>query len=105
MGLHLQLQNKKRNLKSFQVANHFRFQHLKILNLYLFFQYVFLLLLDEIAAHLDAARRTALFEAIGELGAQAWMTGTDESLFAPLASRAQFYTVTKGRIFHEASHG
>lgn len=63
------------------------------------------LLLDEIAAHLDAARRTALFEAIGELGAQAWMTGTDESLFAPLASRAQFYTVTKGRIFHEASHG
>jgi recombinational DNA repair ATPase RecF len=36
-----------------------------------------LLLLDEIAAHLDARRRAALFEEILALGAQAWMTGTD----------------------------
>ena len=36
-----------------------------------------LLLLDEIAAHLDATRRAALFEEILALGAQAWMTGTD----------------------------
>ena len=40
-----------------------------------------LLLLDEIAAHLDAMRRAALFEEILALGAQAWMTGTDLSLF------------------------
>jgi len=63
------------------------------------------LLLDEIAAHLDTARRAALFDAIGELGAQAWITGTDESLFAPIAGHAQFYTVAKGRISQEASDG
>ena len=40
-----------------------------------------ILLLDEIAAHLDATRRTALFEEIRALSAQAWMTGTDLSLF------------------------
>ena len=40
-----------------------------------------ILLLDEIAAHLDAIRRAALFEEIHSLGAQAWMTGTDLSLF------------------------
>ena len=56
------------------------------------------LLLDEIAAHLDAARRAALFEAIGELGAQAWLTGTDVSLFAPLRGSAQFHSVSNGRI-------
>ena len=63
------------------------------------------LLLDEIAAHLDAARRAALFEAIGELGAQAWLTGTDDSLFAPLRGRAQFHFVANGRISQQASHG
>jgi DNA replication and repair protein RecF len=40
-----------------------------------------ILLLDEIAAHLDATRRAALFEEIHALSAQAWMTGTDLSLF------------------------
>ncbi len=40
-----------------------------------------ILLLDEIAAHLDAMRRAALFEEIDSLAAQAWMTGTDLSLF------------------------
>jgi len=40
-----------------------------------------ILLLDEIAAHLDATRRAALFEEIRALSAQAWMTGTDLSLF------------------------
>ena len=37
------------------------------------------LLLDEIAAHLDATRRAALFEEILALNAQAWMTGTDKA--------------------------
>jgi DNA replication and repair protein RecF len=42
------------------------------------------LLLDELAAHLDAGRRAALYEAVVALGAQAWMTGTDPELFAGL---------------------
>ena len=46
-----------------------------------------LLLLDEIAAHLDVVRRAALFEEIADLGAQAWMTGTDLSLFERLRAR------------------
>ncbi|EAR50756.1 recombination protein F [Oceanicola granulosus HTCC2516] len=48
-----------------------------------------LLLLDEVAAHLDAARRAALYEEIVALGAQAWMTGTGPELFAELGDRAQ----------------
>src|SRR5260370_42505072 len=39
-----------------------------------------ILLLDEIAAHLDATRRSALFEEIVSLGAQAWLTGGDHQL-------------------------
>jgi DNA replication and repair protein RecF len=57
-----------------------------------------LLLLDEIAAHLDAARRAALFEEVLALGVQSWMTGTDAELFAPLAGRAQLLRVTDGAI-------
>ncbi|MDE2135420.1 MAG: DNA replication/repair protein RecF [Alphaproteobacteria bacterium] len=57
-----------------------------------------LLLLDEIAAHLDARRRAALFEEILALGAQAWMTGTDPSLFQSLASRTEIFTVDNGRF-------
>ena len=52
-----------------------------------------LLLLDEIAAHLDAMRRAALFEEILALGTQAWMTGTDLEIFSPLKSRASIFEV------------
>jgi len=52
-----------------------------------------ILLLDEVAAHLDRERRSALFEELGALGAQAWLTGTDAAAFAPLGARAQFFTV------------
>lgn len=52
-----------------------------------------ILLLDEIAAHLDAARRRALFESIVDLGIQAWLTGTDEETFADLRGHAQFLRV------------
>jgi DNA replication and repair protein RecF len=61
------------------------------------------LLLDEIAAHLDAARRAALFEEVLALGTQAWMTGTDRSLFAPLAGRAQFATIANGQFAREVT--
>jgi DNA replication and repair protein RecF len=55
-----------------------------------------LLLLDEVAAHLDETRRKALFEAILSLGAQAWMTGTDVQFFAPLSGAAQFFRIADG---------
>jgi DNA replication and repair protein RecF len=48
-----------------------------------------LLLLDEVAAHLDPARRAALYEEIVALGLQAFMTGTEPSLFAEMGGRAQ----------------
>lgn len=41
-----------------------------------------ILLLDEIAAHLDASRRAALFERLADTGSQVWMTGTDAGLFS-----------------------
>ena len=52
-----------------------------------------ILLLDEVAAHLDARRRTALFDEITALGLQAFLTGTDEALFEGLAGRAQGFAV------------
>jgi DNA replication and repair protein RecF len=57
-----------------------------------------LLLLDEIAAHLDASRRAALFEALVRLDSQAWLTGTDAALFAPLRCAAQFLSVHDGTL-------
>ena len=52
-----------------------------------------ILLLDEVAAHLDASRRAALYDEICALGAQAWMTGTGPDLFAELGPRAQYIAV------------
>lgn len=46
-----------------------------------------ILLLDEIAAHLDGRRRTALFDRLTAMGVQAWMTGTDPALFAGVAGQ------------------
>lgn len=53
------------------------------------------LLLDEVAAHLDATRRAALYDEICLLGAQAFLTGTGAELFDTLAGRAQFLEVTE----------
>ena len=57
-----------------------------------------LLLLDEIAAHLDAERRAGAVRRGVALGAQSWMTGTDADLFKPLAGRAQVLRVADGSI-------
>lgn len=57
-----------------------------------------LLLLDEVAAHLDAARREALFDELLGLESQVWLTGTDIALFAPLASAARFLAVSGGTL-------
>ncbi|WIY69968.1 DNA replication/repair protein RecF [Aquidulcibacter paucihalophilus] len=56
------------------------------------------LLLDEAPAHLDTARRAALFDEIEALGLQAFMTGTEAELFAPLRGRAQFVRVEGGAL-------
>lgn len=56
------------------------------------------LLLDEIAAHLDEGRRAALFDLVDGLGGQAFMTGTDRAMFAALGDRAQFFTVSGGTV-------
>ncbi len=53
------------------------------------------LLLDEVAAHLDADRRAALYDEICALGAQAWMTGTGPELFDELGDRAQHLEVAE----------
>lgn len=60
-----------------------------------------LLLLDEVTAHLDAARRGALFEILEDLGGQAWLTGTERDLFAGLGPAGQFFTVADGAISAE----
>ncbi|MBS0332286.1 MAG: DNA replication/repair protein RecF [Proteobacteria bacterium] len=52
-----------------------------------------ILLLDEVAAHLDARRRAALFDEIEALRLQAFLTGTDDHLFAGLGARAQGFRV------------
>jgi DNA replication and repair protein RecF len=57
-----------------------------------------ILLLDEIAAHLDPERRAALFDEIVALGAQVWMSGTDLEAFAALGKRAQNHHVEDGRV-------
>ncbi|MCP5366288.1 MAG: DNA replication/repair protein RecF [Hyphomicrobiales bacterium] len=51
------------------------------------------LLLDEVAAHLDETRRRVLFDAVCALDGQSWLTGTDAAVFAPLGDRAQQFSV------------
>jgi len=58
-----------------------------------------ILLLDEIVAHLDGSRRAALFEEVVALGAQAWMTGTELSMFAPLSGGADIFEIADSRLF------
>jgi DNA replication and repair protein RecF len=57
-----------------------------------------LLLLDEVAAHLDQGRRAALFEALAGLESQTWITGTDTALFASLRGHARFLSVADGAL-------
>lgn len=57
-----------------------------------------ILLLDEVAAHLDSVRRAALAEELLDLGLQVFMTGTDENLFSDFGTRAQSLKVTNGLL-------
>jgi len=56
------------------------------------------LLLDEVVAHLDPLRRTALHAELAQLGAQAWMTGADPATFAEIANDALMVEVRSGRL-------
>ena len=58
-----------------------------------------ILLLDEVAAHLDQARRGGLFETLSAIGAQAWMTGTDENLFEAAGDQACRFEVKDGNVY------
>ena len=57
-----------------------------------------ILLLDEMAAHLDPGRRKVLFDSLERLGGQTFMTGTDQQLFADLKDRAQFFELSNGSV-------
>jgi DNA replication and repair protein RecF len=57
-----------------------------------------MLLFDEPAVHLDANRRAALFEALGQLPAQVFLTGTDADIFQPLSAQAAFWRTGGDRL-------
>lgn len=57
-----------------------------------------LVLLDEVAAHLDPSRRAALIALLAELGGQVWMTGADPAQFQDLPAHAARFEVTPGRV-------
>ena len=61
-----------------------------------------ILLLDEVAAHLDPGRRAALFAILDDLNCQTFMTGTEASLFSSLEGRAQFLTVSHGTVSEQS---
>jgi DNA replication and repair protein RecF len=56
------------------------------------------LLLDEVAAHLDSARRSALFDRLAHGGGQVWMTGTDTELFTAIGQEAKRISVANAKI-------
>ncbi len=60
-----------------------------------------ILLLDEIAAHLDPDRRAGLFSILSELGFQVFMTGTDKNLFTAWGARVQYFEACGGAL-HES---
>ena len=62
-----------------------------------------ILLLDEVAAHLDADRRKAVSEELIDLGLQVFMTGTDRSLFTDFRDRAQWFEVSNGTVIERAT--
>lgn len=62
-----------------------------------------ILLLDELAAHLDPSRRATLFDRLAASGGQVWMTGTEAALFAAMPGDAELLTVDSGRISRQVS--
>lgn len=56
------------------------------------------LLLDEVSAHLDDKRRSALYQILTDIGTQTWLTGTGKNLFESLSETAQFFHVRDAQI-------
>src|SRR5205809_690870 len=61
------------------------------------------LLLDEVVAHLDPARRTALYAELDALDAQAWMTGADAAVFAEIEAKVEVFEVWPGEVKRKAA--
>lgn len=64
-----------------------------------------LLLLDEVAAHLDTARREALFAALAALPAQVFLTGTETEVFRPLRGVADLFEARPGILVRAGETG
>jgi len=62
-----------------------------------------ILLLDEVAAHLDENRRAALYDLLEGLGGQVWLTGTDANLFTAIEGKSRFFEVRDAAIVAESS--
>ena len=60
--------------------------------------FVPIILLDEVAAHLDETRRTQLFERLAALDAQVWLTGTELAPFEAIAAEAAVWRVDGGTV-------
>jgi DNA replication and repair protein RecF len=56
------------------------------------------ILLDEVAAHLDPSRRAALFARLDATGSQVWMTGTESNLFSSIDHNAMFIEISNGKL-------
>ncbi len=59
------------------------------------------LLLDEVVAHLDPSRRSALYAELETLGAQVFMTGADPAAFAEIGTRADVFDVSPGLVVRQ----
>jgi DNA replication and repair protein RecF len=57
-----------------------------------------ILLLDDIASHLDAERRQALFDLTAELSGQVWFSGTDHVSFSPISRDATVIRLDQGKL-------
>ena len=64
-----------------------------------------ILLLDDIASHLDERRRNALFDLTGELAGQVWFSGTDEAIFETLIKTGQHIPIAAGRMVPSHADG
>jgi DNA replication and repair protein RecF len=61
-----------------------------------------ILLLDEVAAHLDSDRREALFQRLLNHAGQAWITGTDKAFFTGFHGEAQMLRINDGNIAYDS---
>lgn len=64
-----------------------------------------ILLLDEVAAHLDMDRREALFQRLLNHAGQAWITGTDKAFFSGFQGAAQMLRISDGNIAYDSEKG